>query len=250
MYTATDESSQRDYAVKVFKNADPKSRDLTYANEVAIMGKLKHQNLIRLVDACEAPKFSTSFAGTHGETLKMIVLEKARKYTLYDYIDAGLQLPEEVCRFYFKQMVGALGYLHEMGLAHRDIKPENVLFDEHFNLKIADFGLSESTTEISRYHNGTELYFSPQVHLRMDYYPKEVDLFAAGILLFMMLSGSPPFEKATPSDTFYKLLIQNKLVFWTAHGQNKEGGLKFYSKSFRSLIKRLLAFEADERLSV
>ena len=68
-------------------------------------------------------------------------------------------------------MLSALQYCHDQGYAHRDIKPENILFDENFNLKVADFGLSEPVNQISQYRNGTDSYFSPQVHLRMDYYP-------------------------------------------------------------------------------
>ena len=57
---------------------------------LAIMAKLKHKNLIRLVDACEAPKVSSGLVTGQAEPMKMIVLEKARKYTLFDYINAGI----------------------------------------------------------------------------------------------------------------------------------------------------------------
>ncbi len=58
--------------------------------------------------------------------------------------------PEEVCRYYFKELLDGLDYLHKNGIAHRDIKPENILFDSECTLKIADFGASTKFDENGR----------------------------------------------------------------------------------------------------
>jgi serine/threonine protein kinase len=84
----------------------------------------------------------------------------------------------------------------------------------------------------------------------MDYYPQEIDLFASGILLFMMFQGNPPFQYATPNDPFYKLLMRNKLKFWIAHSRRHKQGLKYFSADFRDLVRKLLAFQVEKRLSV
>ena len=60
---------------------------------------------------------------------------------LFDYIVAKDRLEEDEARIFFRQIVAAVGYIHNMGYAHRDLKPENLLLDEEQNLKLIDFGL-------------------------------------------------------------------------------------------------------------
>lgn len=76
-----------------------------------------------------------------------------------------------------------------------------------------------------------------------------MDVFAAGVILFIMYAGNPPFEKATPSDPYYKLLKEKKYeVFWKAHSRKRPAD--FFSDSFRNLFVRMVAFDAAERLSI
>lgn len=60
---------------------------------------------------------------------------------MFDYLEKG-PFSDKICRFYFRQLIDVLEYIHSQGIAHRDIKPENILFDDQFNLKLADFGLA------------------------------------------------------------------------------------------------------------
>ena len=86
----------------------------------------------------------------------------------------------------------ALKYMAIQGISHRDLKPENLLLDNDFNLKIGDFGFS--TTEIiSTTKKGTPGYMSPEIHLGEKYNGTQADVFAAGVILFIMVSGHPPF---------------------------------------------------------
>lgn len=65
---------------------------------------------------------------------------------------------------------------------------------------------------------GTETYMAPEIHLKLPYSGVSVDLFAAGIILFIMYSGTPPFNKADPKDNYFKQLCTNKHdLFWYAH---------------------------------
>ena len=98
---------------------------------------------------------------------------------------------------------------------------------------------------------GTEAYMAPEIQLRMPYKGTQVDLFATGIILFIMYSGTPPFSKAIPGDPYYKLLCTNKhRTFWAAHSRNKPGKKKFFSKSFKDLINAMLAFDPVQRPSL
>ena len=70
-----------------------------------------------------------------------MVLEFVQGGELFDFVSLGA-VSEPVCRYYFKQMLQVMHYVHTKGVAHRDLKPENIMLDSEFNLKIADFGFA------------------------------------------------------------------------------------------------------------
>ena len=127
------------------------------------------------------------------------------------------------------------------------MKPENVLYDENFTLKIADFGFAapiEGRDGSGQLQTklGTESYMAPEIHMRQPYSGASVDLFASGIILFIMMTQHPPFTKADPNDPFYRLLCANRAdLFWKAHSKNKPEG--FFSEAFIDLITKMLAFD-------
>lgn len=107
-------------------------------------------------------------------------------------------------------LIAAIEYLHSVGVAHRDLKPENVLFDKVYNLKVSDFGLStmaEGRDGDGMLYTrlGTEGYKSPEMEIGK-YTGLQSDLFAAGVILFVMYSGAPPFISAKNTDRIYKLI--------------------------------------------
>lgn len=70
-------------------------------------------------------------------------MELSRNGELFDYISLGSPLfTEDLAKHYFRQLVDVIDFIHSSGYAHRDIKPENILFDEHFNIKLTDFGFA------------------------------------------------------------------------------------------------------------
>ncbi len=92
---------------------------------------------------------------------------------------------------------------------------------------------------------------APEIVLQRKYDGKAVDLFAAAIVLFIMYSGTPAFGQALPADPYYKLLcIGKQKTFWLAHSRNKPGKRKFFSKSFKDLITRMLAFNQEDRMTL
>lgn len=89
---------------------------------------------------------------------------------------------------------------------------------------------------------------APEIYL-MNYSGTAVDIFAAGVVLFIMVSGHPPFQTAVASDPFFKLIRdQRSQMFWTQHSRRKS--LNFYSPSFQNLIDRMLAFDPKQRISM
>jgi serine/threonine protein kinase len=88
---------------------------------------------------------------------------------------------------------------------------------------------------------GTEGYMAPEIPNKK-YEGKSCDIFASGVILFIMYAGNPPFEKATPTDPYYKLIKEKKYdVFWKAHARKRPVG--FFSESFKDLFVRVVAFD-------
>ncbi|CAM6000187.1 unnamed protein product [Sphagnum balticum] len=147
-------------------------------------------------------------------------------------------------------MMNGLHYMHDTGYAHRDIKPENILLSHTFILKLADFGFSclikgKDGSGVLKTKLGTEGYMAPEIPSKK-YEGKSVDIFAAGVILFIMYAGNPPFEKASPTDPYYKIIKEKKYeVFWKAHSRKRPNG--FFSESFKNLFVRMVAFDPSER---
>lgn len=109
-----------------------------------------------------------------------------------------------------------------MGISHRDLKPENILFDRDFILKVSDFGLS---TLIKGHdgdgflytHLGTKGYRPPEME-EGKYQGDQADIFAVGVILFLLYSGNPPFMSTKSKDPIYKLIQKKNFAkFWLTH---------------------------------
>jgi len=108
--------------------------------EVATMKTLSHPNIVNLIEYSEDGIVKKS--NGREEHVIYIVLELATGGELFDYVATTGRFSESIARFYFKQLIEGLDYVHQRGVTHRDLKPENVLYDNIFNLKIADFGFA------------------------------------------------------------------------------------------------------------
>ncbi|XP_031472477.1 CBL-interacting protein kinase 26 [Nymphaea colorata] len=128
----------------------------------------------------------------------------------------------ELARTYLKQLLSAISYLADVGITHRDLKPENILFDRNFNLKVSDFGLARDARGdqgngqlTSRV--GTEGYRAPEVEGGC-YEGLKADLFALGVILFIMYKGTPPFLGTRSHDRIYRLIRERRYAqFWQLH---------------------------------
>lgn len=98
-----------------------------------------------------------------------LVLELAVGGELFDYVALSGKFSEPVARYYFKQIIEGLAYIHNQGLSHRDLKPENIFLDDKFNIKIADFGFASTMEKeqgnLLKTVLGTENYMAPEILL-------------------------------------------------------------------------------------
>lgn len=127
---------------------------------------------------------------------------------------------EKMARFYFRQIIQALHYLHKEGIAHRDVKTENIIIDKDYNIKLADFGFScryignnkkkiPMNTDIMV---GTPKTSAPEImnpKTFKEYYANDLDLFAAGCILFEICMKCLPFKSASMDDEHYRKLNED-----------------------------------------
>lgn len=142
--------------------------------------------------------------------------------------------------------MAGLDYCHCNSIAHRDLKPENLLIDKDYNLKLADFGFAgpvegRSGDGYLSTQLGTLNYMAPEIHIGSPYQGKQVDLFAAAIILFIMVTQHPPFTSAQQTDKLYKCIAANRAdLFWANHSKSKPEGENFISKELKELITCML----------
>lgn len=171
-----------------------------------------------------------------------MILELGLGGELFDYIAISGGFSEKFARYFFKQFMNGLDYCHRNGVAHRDLKPENLLLDLNYNIKIADFGFAapvEGKDKGGYLYTGlgTPNYMAPEIHLKQPYEARPVDLFAAAVILFIMVAQHPPFTTAETKDHYYKLIAQNRADwFWKLVCNGKDQGEEFFSPEFKDLI--------------
>jgi serine/threonine protein kinase len=206
----------------------------------ALSNLADHDNVLRMFES--GRKMYEKKDKSKSREVSYIVLEICAGGELFDFVAESGPFSEDMARYYTKQMFDGLEYVHRQGFAHRDLKPENLFMDEHFNLKVADFGFSaqvEGKTGDGHFTTklGTLNYMAPEIHLRQPYLGRKTDIFAAAIILFILVSGHPPFTTAEPKDPFYKCLAASRAdIFWKTHCKTKEGGLNAFSPEFRDII--------------
>ncbi len=220
-------------------------------NEAKIMSQLDHPNMVRLYEF--SSKGLLEKANGKKTPVLYLILDLVTGGELFDYVAVSGRFSDKMARHFFHQLIDALEFMHAKGFAHRDIKAENMLLDANFNLKLADFGFSAPTAgrdgsgKLVTY-KGTLGYMAPEIHTGQAYIGEKVDLFAAGVLLFIMVAQHPPFRKAVATDGFYRMFCQQNELFWTKVAANKPPGT--FSPHLRALLNSLLAFSPALRPSV
>ena len=138
---------------------------------------------------------------------------------LYDLIMLCGYFQEPNARFYFHQIIEALNYYHNHSSCHRDLKLENILIDKDYNLKITDFGSSTSLDKVTpTTMPSLDSYKAPEILQSNSYSGPKVDLWAAGVILFTMVSQEFPFVPKREDKHFMCLARNRTDIFWRIHG--------------------------------
>jgi serine/threonine-protein kinase len=186
VWAARDLELDRPVAVKLLGDAtDP----LRFEREAQTVAGLSHPNISRVFD----------FGKTDGRPF--IVFEFLPGGSLEDRLQPGRPLPDAETARVAADVAAALAHAHEHGVLHRDVKPANILFDEDGNAKLADFGIARigdaSTLTEAGTMLGTAAYISPE-QARTEAVTPATDVYAFGVVLYLLLTGRLPFEAERP----------------------------------------------------
>ena len=166
--------------------------------EVRCMKLVQHPNVVRLYEVIDT------------QTKLYLILELGDGGDLYDYImrhENGLD--QESARHYFRQVVHAISYCHQLHVVHRDLKPENVVFFEKLGMvKLTDFGFSNKYNPGQKLETscGSLAYSAPEILLGDSYDAPAVDIWSLGVILYMLVCGHPPFQEANDSETLTMIM--------------------------------------------
>ncbi|MEZ4410123.1 MAG: serine/threonine-protein kinase [Polyangiales bacterium] len=210
VFCAHDERSGERVALKVVRRGDAVPRGVArLLREAVVAGRVLHPSVVRVFDAGEDEANDLAYVSQellHGETLRERLSRRGR---LSPSESVAVLLP----------VVDALAAAHEAGVVHRDLKPENIFLegdDDAPRPRVIDFGIARlvasydaSNTQLTATGSvlGTPAYMSPEQARGADDIDEQTDVWAAGVVLYEMLTGAIPFARATPHATLAAILL-------------------------------------------
>ena len=226
----------RYFAMKVIKKSQAKAKEEeeNLMNEVDILRKLDHPNIVKITDFYSL------------KTEYNIITEYCQEGELFDEIKAQSPFSEAMAAWYLRQILSAVSYCHNMNIIHRDLKPENILIvkrqkNGYHPIKIIDFGTAKVFQKEKAEHVliGSAYYIAPEVLSRN--YTELCDLWSCGVIMYILLTGRPPFNGSNEEEIMKKI---------------KEGSydLKKYpwgviSEEAKDLLKGLLQVNTKKRFT-
>jgi MAP/microtubule affinity-regulating kinase len=195
---AVHRDTKEQVAVKVYDKYRlvDRTKKLGVRREIQIMEKLNHCYVVKLYESLESAKQI------------QIVMEQVKGLSLLNYLrkQPGRRLGEDEGRRVFRQVLQGMEYCHSQDVVHRDLKLENLLLDESDNVRIIDFGFATCYPDKKvKLFCGTPSYMAPEIVGRKEYRGQPADVWALGVLLFAMLTGSFPFKGLTDADLYKKI---------------------------------------------
>ncbi|KAI5962028.1 DUN1 [Candida margitis] len=246
-------------AVKVFhpNKTNSAAQDAKLQQEMNLLLSINHPNIVQFVGHYIEPNNKNS-VNTY------LVLEKVNNGELFQRIVNKQKLRSDETRAIFKQLLSGLKYLHDNDIIHRDIKPENILLDItrrenpqqeqtgpwdpdelELRVKIADFGLAKFIGELKFTNTlcGTPAYVAPEILKYDRNYSTKVDLWSSGVLLYVCLSGFPPFSDELAPPNMKEQILTGKYAFYSPYFDEIDDVVL-------DLITNLLKVDPEERFDV
>ncbi|XP_029028717.1 serine/threonine-protein kinase DCLK1a isoform X2 [Betta splendens] len=225
-------STGREYALKIINKGKCRGKEHMIQNEVAILRRVKHPNIVLLIEEVD----------TYNELY--LVMELVKGGDLFDAITSANRYTERDASGMLYNLASAIKYLHSLNIVHRDIKPENLLVYEHSDgsksLKLGDFGLATVVDGPLYTVCGTPTYVAPEIIAETGYGLK-VDIWAAGVITYILLCGFPPFRGSSEDqEVLFDQILMGQLEFPLPYWDN-------VSETAKELIRSMLEVEVDQR---
>uniref|UniRef100_A0A7N8XN10 non-specific serine/threonine protein kinase n=1 Tax=Mastacembelus armatus TaxID=205130 RepID=A0A7N8XN10_9TELE len=221
-------------ALKIVERSKLLGREHMMQNELSLLGSLCHPRIVRL------------FAHYHTHSHSYLVMELVSGGDLFEAISERGKFSEAEAGLMVSDMSEALNYIHCKSIVHRDLKPENLLVGIMVSavlmLKLGDFGLAMVVTEPVFTICGTPTYVAPEILFETGY-GVAVDIWALGVILYILLCGFPPFRsRDRDQEELFQLIKQGQLHFPSPYWD-------LISEEARGLVRALLQPDPTVRLT-
>ncbi|XP_077270260.1 serine/threonine-protein kinase zyg-8 isoform X2 [Temnothorax americanus] len=230
----THKSSGAEYAIKIVDKYKCQGKETMLASEVAILRQVCHPNIISLI--AEQDTADQLF----------LIMELVKGGDLFDAIAVATKFSEAEASVMISHLTSALAYLHSRHIVHRDVKPENLLVEmdgSHVRcLKLGDFGLAQVVREPLYTVCGTPTYVAPEI-LAETGYGLKIDVWAAGVILYILLCGFPPFVSLdNEQEELFERILSGQYEFTSPYWDT-------ISDSAKQLISNMLQALPELRFS-
>jgi len=228
-----------DYAIKVIEKSNPNADELaTLHEEISLMKKISHSHIVKIKDIYET------------STNLHVVMELLSGGRLLESIVNRAKFSEKQVASVMKQIVSVFVYLDEVGIVHRDVKPDILLYQKdpvtypEASIKLTDMTMAKflsrsENTGTMRTLCGTPTYVAPEI-LTSRSYTKAVDMWSLGVILFILLCGSPPFAHKNPAG----LCAQTRSGYYVFRSPHWDK----ISDEAKNLVGQLLTVEPSKRI--
>lgn len=228
-----DKHDTKGYAIKSIPKNKIEYRIDLLERELGLLMTVDHPNIIKFYEVYEDPQY------IH------LVMELFTGGELFDQLIAKGRYTEAEAAKIMHSLLSAVAHLHSLEIAHRDLKPENIMLstpDADSDIKIIDFGLAKKSIEEGSGENtvlGSSYYVAPEV--LQNKYGLSCDIWSCGVILFMLLSGKPPFD-GTSDMTIYQQILKTK---YSTSGPEWER----VSEEAKEFVELLLNPDSKNRIS-
>lgn len=171
---------------------------------------------------------------------------------LFDYVANARNLPEDLTVFLFRQIVAALLYCHRIHIHHRDLKPENILLEHGtMTVKLVDFGMAALQPQGNFLTTpcGSPHYAAPELLSSKAYDGSQADVWSCGVVLFVMLTGYPPFNFPSDPDNIMPEDHKLKALFRAIHSADYQMPPEL-SREAQDLLRRIFNPDPQKRITI